>query len=89
MVSSDVSFAPDCAHWYIAGNCELLGFWVMSPFSGDFFSPMQNVAPGILIFCGTLGLCLEIGLPSCLSQALRACGDKSPCHELAARGLRK
>jgi hypothetical protein len=35
-------YAPECLHWSNPGGNELLGLWMVAPFSGDFFIPLAN-----------------------------------------------
>lgn len=47
-------YVPQNPAWYNAGNAELLGFWVVAPFSGDFWIGLANVPVALLVVLGTL-----------------------------------
>jgi hypothetical protein len=60
-------YAPDASHWSSPGNNELLGLWLVAPFSGDFLIALNNV-PSVLL----LGLsAVELGAVLGLSRAYR------------------
>ncbi len=47
---------PDCPLWYNASNNELVGLWIVAPFSGDFLVALNNVPACLLLALGTLEL---------------------------------
>lgn len=42
-------YVPDCAFWYVSGNNELLGLWLVGPFSGDFLIALNNLPAVVLL----------------------------------------
>jgi hypothetical protein len=55
-------YAPDCYQWSNPGGNELIGFWIMAPFSGDFFGPLNNLPSTALLLLGILELAPRLGL---------------------------
>ncbi|MCI0637897.1 MAG: hypothetical protein L0Y72_11710 [Gemmataceae bacterium] len=55
-------YAPDCFHWSYPGNNELLGFWLVAPFSGDFFIGLNNLPAAVLLATQAVQLGLTLGL---------------------------
>jgi hypothetical protein len=58
-------YAPDCSLWYNASTNELLGMWIVAPFSGDFLGALNNLPACLLLALSTLELArnLNIRLP--------------------------
>jgi hypothetical protein len=55
-------YAPDCFQWSNPGGNELIGFWIMAPFSGDFFSPLSNLLAAAVLLLAALELAMQLGL---------------------------
>jgi hypothetical protein len=55
-------YAPDDAFWYNPGNNELLGLWLVAPFSGDFLIGLNNLPAAILLSVGAIELAAGAGL---------------------------
>lgn len=49
MITSKSISNMDCGVWYNPANNELIGFWMVSPFSGDFLISLNNVPACFLI----------------------------------------
>lgn len=58
----DALYVPGCCEWYNPGNGELLGLWLVAPFSGDFWIGAANLPIACLLALSTLelGRCLNI-----------------------------
>ncbi|MBI3462296.1 MAG: hypothetical protein HY000_04440, partial [Planctomycetes bacterium] len=58
-------YAPDCAHWSFPGNNELIGLWMVAPFSGDFLISLINLPAAILLAAAAveLGRCIGLSPP--------------------------
>ncbi|QDT98566.1 hypothetical protein [Gimesia aquarii] len=54
--------APGSPVWYNPGNYELLGLWIVAPFSGDFWIPLAGLIPPILLVSATCSACQEFGM---------------------------
>lgn len=55
-------YAPDCLHWYVPGNNELITLWCVAPFSGDFLYSVTNLPATVLLVCGSLEVGRQLGL---------------------------
>jgi len=42
-------YVPACAFWYVPGNNELVGLWLVAPFSGDYLIALNNVPAALLL----------------------------------------
>lgn len=62
-LASHSLYAAECLHWYNPGNNELVGLWLVAPFSGDFLSALVNLPATILLALGALEVGFHIGLP--------------------------
>jgi hypothetical protein len=51
-------YAPACPRWYEATNNELIGLWMVAPFSGDFLISLNN-SPSIVMMVGSLVMLLD------------------------------
>ncbi len=60
-------YAPDCMQWSLPANNELVGLWLVAPFSGDFFISLMNLPSVLLAAAATL----ELGRLFGLSRTLR------------------
>lgn len=60
-------YAPSCSHWSHPGNSELVGLWLVAPFSGDFLVGLSNVPAAVLLAVSTIGLGTQLGLSRGLS----------------------
>lgn len=61
-------YAPDDAVWYNPANSELIGLWLVAPFSGDFLVGLVNVPPLLLLVAVSVELGTELGLTRLLSH---------------------
>ncbi len=61
-------YVPDCPVWYNPGNNELLGLWIVAPFSGDFLIGLNNVPACLLLALGSLELARILGIRSPLDH---------------------
>lgn len=50
-----------CAFWYVPGNSELLAYWFCAPFSGDFWSQLNNVPVLTILALSVLAIGRELG----------------------------
>jgi hypothetical protein len=55
-------YSEDCAVWYNPCNNELVGLWMVAPFSGDFLIALNNLPAGIVFVLATVGLGGQLGL---------------------------
>ncbi len=55
-------YAPRDAFWFNPGNNELVGLWVVAPFSGDFLIGLINLPGAILLSLGSIELARQVGL---------------------------
>jgi hypothetical protein len=55
-------YVPEDAAWPVPGNNELLGFWLVGPFSGDFLISWINLPSVLLLAVGTVELAWNLGL---------------------------
>jgi hypothetical protein len=55
-------YAPDCFHWSNPGNNELVGLWLVAPFSGDFLIGLMNLPAALLLACAAVELGRGVGL---------------------------
>jgi len=66
-IQSGSLFVADCYNWSHPGNNELIGFWMVAPFSGDFLISLNNLpAVGLLGFA-SISLGRGLGLSRVLS----------------------
>jgi hypothetical protein len=61
-------YAPDCARWSSPGNSEVLGLWMVAPFSGDFLVHLNNLPATLLLAGAAVGLGLRLGLSRALAH---------------------
>jgi hypothetical protein len=54
--------APDCAHWFMPANSEVLGFWIVGPFSGDFLISFLNLPATLLLAFASLEVGALLGM---------------------------
>ena len=61
-LQSSSVFVSDCYNWSHPGNNELIGLWMVAPFSGDFLISLNNLpAVALLAFASiSLGRCLGL-----------------------------
>lgn len=50
----------DCAFWYVPGNNELLGYWLVAGYSGDFWVGLNNLPVLILLVTASVELMIEL-----------------------------
>jgi hypothetical protein len=55
-------YAPRDATWFFPGNNELLGLWLVAPFSGDFLIALNNVPAVTVLILGGVELARQFGL---------------------------
>jgi len=55
-------YAPDCCLWSLPGNNEVIGLWIVAPFSGDFLISLNNLPIAVLMACAAIELGGRIGL---------------------------
>ncbi|HEX7377811.1 MAG TPA: hypothetical protein VF278_11895 [Pirellulales bacterium] len=55
-------YAPDAAKWWSPGNAEIVGAWMVAPFSGDFLIALGNLPFTLLWAFAALELARQIGL---------------------------
>ena len=55
-------YIPDCSHWSVPGNNELLALWIVAPFRTDFLAPLNNVLPVVLFAAASVNLAREFGI---------------------------
>jgi hypothetical protein len=65
-------YAPDCFQWSNPGGNELIGFWIMAPFSGDFFGSLNNLPGTALLMLSLLELAPWFGLTPRYAQLAAA-----------------
>jgi hypothetical protein len=61
-------FAPDGRQWSSPGNNELLGLWMVAPFSGDFLIHLNNLPATLLLASAAVGLGKRLGLSPSLAH---------------------
>lgn len=54
-------YAPRDAVWYNPGNNELMGLWMVAPFSGDFLIGLNNLPAITLLSLGSVELARQVG----------------------------
>jgi len=57
-LAAESLYAPASPRWYEPANNELIGLWMVAPFSGDFLISLNNF-PAIVILVGSLILLLD------------------------------
>jgi hypothetical protein len=62
----------DCAFWYCPGNNELLGLFLATGFTGDFWVQAHNLVPCTILAVSILELAREVGLGQRYGLALLA-----------------
>ncbi|MGH7138922.1 MAG: hypothetical protein ACREHD_24520, partial [Pirellulales bacterium] len=55
-------YAPGAAWWWTSGNAEVVGLWMVAPFSGDFLVTLVNVPFIILWGRATFEVAAQVGL---------------------------
>lgn len=55
-------YAPDCCQWSFPGNNEIIGFWIVAPFSGDYLISLNNLPATVLLACATVDVGKKLGL---------------------------
>lgn len=61
-------YVPACPRWYFPGNNELLGLWVVAPFSGDFLIGLTNLPSVVLLAAAAFALMEQLGVSRLLSH---------------------
>jgi len=61
-------YAPDDAQWSVPGNNEVLGLWLIAPFSGDFLIALNNFPAILLLATAAVELGNVVGLRYSLSH---------------------
>ena len=62
-------YTPECCHWSVPGGNEVMGFWMVAPFRGDFLIALGNLPSVLLLNLATLELGLICGLSRPLGHA--------------------
>jgi hypothetical protein len=62
-------YAPDCCLWSSPGNNEILGLWLVAPFSGDYLIGLNNLPASILLACAAVEIGKQVGLSTPLAHA--------------------
>lgn len=55
-------YAPDSSHWSFPGNLEVVGLWIVCPFSGDFLLPLTTLPFAAVLALGSVELARGLGL---------------------------
>jgi hypothetical protein len=55
-------YAPDSLTWSNPGNNELVGLWVVAPFSGDFLIALGNLPATVLLAVASVEVARNLGL---------------------------
>lgn len=55
-------YIPDCSRWADPANNELIGLWMVAPFSGDFLIPLNNLPATVILGLGTLTMLESLGV---------------------------
>lgn len=58
-IQSGNLYTPNCAFWYCPANSELIAYWLVSPFSGDFWFAFNNIPCTILLAISSVKLLAE------------------------------
>ena len=67
-------YAPDCAVWSFPGNFEILGLWLVAPFSGDFWLGLATLPEALLFIWGTVEIGRQLGLSRRMRNAAGVSG---------------
>lgn len=59
-IQSGSLLVRDCAFWYVPGNNELIGFWWVAGFSGDFLVGLNNLPVFILLVAASWELLVAL-----------------------------
>lgn len=70
--------ARDCRQWSIPGNNELVGVWMVAPFSGDFFAGLMNLPAALVLVLAADALAQEVGVPRPLALAVALAAALTP-----------
>ena len=62
-------YIPDCGRGTQPGNNELLAFWMVAPFSGDFLVALNNLPATVLFACFAYALARQMGSPPLWAHA--------------------
>jgi hypothetical protein len=57
-------YGPDCQEWYVPGNNEVIGLWLVGLFSGDYLIGFINLPAVFLLALGILELGRQVGIPT-------------------------
>ena len=63
-------YAPKEAYWYYPGNNELVGLWLVAPFSGDFLIGLTNLPAVSVLILGGMELGTSLGLKRTLGLVI-------------------
>lgn len=55
-------YVPNCAFWYSPGNNEIVGLWLVAPFSGDFLIALNNLPAVLLTAIAAIELVASFGV---------------------------
>ncbi len=61
-LSAHAIYVPNCARWADPANNELIGLWMVAPFSGDFLISLNNLPAAAILALGSVMLLDTLGL---------------------------
>lgn len=67
-LSTKTLFVPDCARWAEPANSEVIGLWMVAPFSGDFLIALNNLPAIVILALGTVMLMGTLEAPPVLGH---------------------
>jgi hypothetical protein len=81
-------YAPDAYLWSNPGGGELIGLWIVGPFSGDFLIALSNFPAVVLLALGTVQLASALNLdrPFCHAAGLVAVANSVVVRQLVDAG---
>lgn len=62
-IQAESLYAPNSSYWWTPGIGEVIGLWMVAPFSGDFLAALNNVPFVALWALGSYCLARELRLP--------------------------
>ena len=61
-IQSESLASTQSMFWYVPGNSELLSYWIVAPFSGDYWAQVPNLVICLFLGCTLVSIAEEIGL---------------------------
>jgi hypothetical protein len=55
-------YAPREGYWYYPGNCEVIGLWLVAPFTGDFLIGLNNIPTLTVLVLAGFHLAMQLGM---------------------------